>query len=669
MSFFLSRRRRVVVALLLGLALVNILLLASLLDTPLAPRIRAISSSLVRFVAWGDDRRGHEEEEEEEEEGWAENETRWLAAERERRDVDRCGRGDAAVGRAASGGDFCDDSATLLFNTDALFAMGNIVLTYIVKEVPALDVERRFEHMFNVRDGLDSGPVQGFAGECRAASACYCTADFALCTSIGDFVSQRRSLVAIGDNAQGFHARAPEMNTVVRYDTRADNCTDDESRPWETTIFAQCSYTGPTVTEVHKDDGWGPGADCGSRNDYCRRCYKISNLRACALHLVDVDKSEVGVESPNMVRFAYDFPIRVAIVLRDSLGRVVTQQGHSVDVLVQYADGHERKLSAHMEEHGDAYVAVADAGPPGPVTFEARVDGALVGRAQTTLIAPPHQAANMSFLSETLLPELLPLMLGSDGPCREAATRVQRALNETSDGSRPTGTGFLDDISAILACTSTQDGQPLQGGLAPVSTALSSDGQFDIPLPDGPGIYLFGSVSCPPFLRTLARMLFLFQLNGLTKLPVTVVYTREAHAAEHRTLAEREEALIELRQLVTRMRGSESIRMRFFMDALDDRTARAFSSFPSRVFGIDHTGHLVFVSTRGPPADDTADELLAIVLAKTGKKAVAIPADRDDGDGGHHGDRSEHGDGGHHGDRSEHRPREHRPREHDRHHD
>jgi cytochrome oxidase Cu insertion factor (SCO1/SenC/PrrC family) len=171
------------------------------------------------------------------------------------------------------------------------------------------------------------------------------------------------------------------------------------------------------------------------------------------------------------------------------------------------------------------------------------------------------------------------------------------------------------------------------GLAAPGFTLSSPDGATPITLRDlrgKPTVLVFGSCTCPPFVRSTAQVSRLMARYG-DRVHFLLVYIREAHptdgwaiegnafeVATPRTMDER-------RSVARAFRSQLDLAIPIVVDTIDDQVAAMYDPFPNRMVILDADGTVVLAEPSGPQstlnsarrAAGVLDSLLASPLGGT----------------------------------------------------
>jgi hypothetical protein len=146
------------------------------------------------------------------------------------------------------------------------------------------------------------------------------------------------------------------------------------------------------------------------------------------------------------------------------------------------------------------------------------------------------------------------------------------------------------------------------GRRAPDFTLSDPDGASAIPLASlrgKPTVLVFGSCTCPPFVRSCRETGALFEEYG-DRVNFLMVYIREAHPLDGRMVPSNQfrvmtpRTLDERRALARDFVARIGIAMPLVVDTIDNAVARMYEPFPNRMVFLDADGTVVDAAPAGP---------------------------------------------------------------------
>jgi hypothetical protein len=165
-------------------------------------------------------------------------------------------------------------------------------------------------------------------------------------------------------------------------------------------------------------------------------------------------------------------------------------------------------------------------------------------------------------------------------------------------------------------------GQLAQGDLAPDFTLASADGATSYTLSSlrgKPVVLVFGSCTCPPFVRSTRATGALFE-RYRTRANFLMVYVREAHptdgwAVEGNRFKVAQPTTLEQRRKIAQDFVKEiGIRMPLAVDTIEGAAERLYDPFPNRLVVIDAAGRIAHIGARGPQSTlNSAREVPAVL--------------------------------------------------------
>jgi len=165
-------------------------------------------------------------------------------------------------------------------------------------------------------------------------------------------------------------------------------------------------------------------------------------------------------------------------------------------------------------------------------------------------------------------------------------------------------------------------GQLAQGDLAPDFTLASADGATSYTLSSlrgKPVVLVFGSCTCPPFVRSTRATGALFERYG-RRAHFLMVYVREAHptdgwAVEGNRFKVAQPTTLEQRRTVAQDFVKEiGIRMPLAVDTIEGSAEQLYDPFPNRLVVIDAEGRIAHIGARGPQSTlNSAREVPAVL--------------------------------------------------------
>ena len=161
-----------------------------------------------------------------------------------------------------------------------------------------------------------------------------------------------------------------------------------------------------------------------------------------------------------------------------------------------------------------------------------------------------------------------------------------------------------------------------QGDLAPDFTLASPDGATSYTLSalrGKPVVLVFGSCTCPPFVRSTRATGALFERYG-RRAHFLMVYVREAHptdgwAVEGNRFKVAQPTTLEQRRTVAQDFVKElGVRMPLAVDTIEGTAEQLYDPFPNRLVVIDAAGRIAHIGARGPQSTlNSAREVPAVL--------------------------------------------------------
>lgn len=198
------------------------------------------------------------------------------------------------------------------------------------------------------------------------------------------------------------------------------------------------------------------------------------------------------------------------------------------------------------------------------------------------------------------------------GPARAEATSGNAASAEPSDEPPP-------PRRATLAA----------GAIAPDFTLSDASGANPVALRSlrgRPTVLVFGSCTCPPFVRSTRATGALYQ-RYRSRVNFLMVYGREAHPTdgwviEGNQFKVRQATTIDERRAAARAFAKEiGIEMPLVVDTIEGDAERLYDPFPNRLVVIDADGRIAHIGARGPQSTlSSAREVPAILDGLLGSR-------------------------------------------------
>lgn len=178
---------------------------------------------------------------------------------------------------------------------------------------------------------------------------------------------------------------------------------------------------------------------------------------------------------------------------------------------------------------------------------------------------------------------------------------------------------------------SQKQGTLKAGDTAPDFTLTAPDGETKIALKTlrgKPTVLVFGSCTCPPFVRSISSVNELHEQFG-DKVNFLMVYIREAHPTDGRVVPNNQfvtaspKTATERCTLASELDRRIGVDIPIAVDSIDDATSTAYSPWPNRMYILDAEGKIVDAGSAG--AQGTTES--AKKAPETLKKLLAHPAE------------------------------------------
>jgi len=160
------------------------------------------------------------------------------------------------------------------------------------------------------------------------------------------------------------------------------------------------------------------------------------------------------------------------------------------------------------------------------------------------------------------------------------------------------------------------------GDVAPDFTLSETTGENPVTLHalrGRPTIVIFGSCTCPPFVRSTRATGALFE-RYRDRVNFLMVYGREAHPTDgwvldHNRFSVKQATTMDERRAAARAFGKDiGIQMRLVVDTMDGDAERLYGCFPNRLVVIDAEGRIAHIGARGPQSTlNSAREVPAVL--------------------------------------------------------
>lgn len=169
-----------------------------------------------------------------------------------------------------------------------------------------------------------------------------------------------------------------------------------------------------------------------------------------------------------------------------------------------------------------------------------------------------------------------------------------------------------------------RQGSLRNGDEAPAFTLASPNGKATTTLKDlrgKPTVIVFGSCTCPPFVRSIEGIDRL-AAQYRDRVNFLLVYIREAHPTDGNPVRGNQFAVATPRSLEERCKLAEEFDRRIgvdipiVVDGIDDATLRAYSPWPNRMVIVDAAGRIADVGSAGPQGTTDSAKAAGAVLER-----------------------------------------------------
>jgi len=174
-----------------------------------------------------------------------------------------------------------------------------------------------------------------------------------------------------------------------------------------------------------------------------------------------------------------------------------------------------------------------------------------------------------------------------------------------------------------------RQGQLKAGDAAPDLSLQDLEGKRTVKLSEmrgKPVVLIFGSCTCPPFVRTTRSTDALYAAYK-DRVHFYLVYIREAHPTDGRAIRNNRfqvkspTSLEERRKIARDFAEEMDVSIPILVDTIDDRVQRAYSCWPNRMVIVDAEGKIADPGAAGPGGVrgslKTAPEVLDKLLSAT----------------------------------------------------
>jgi len=167
-----------------------------------------------------------------------------------------------------------------------------------------------------------------------------------------------------------------------------------------------------------------------------------------------------------------------------------------------------------------------------------------------------------------------------------------------------------------------RQGNLVDGQVAPDFTLQDVAGKSTVALSNlrgKPVVLVFGSCTCPPFVRSLEAVEQLHaQYND--RVHFYLVYVREAHPTDGWALPKNQfqirapQSIEERRQVAQAFAAKLKVSIPILVDTLDDQVEKTYASWPNRMYVLDAEGRIVDKGSAGPGGVSGSTKKAASIL-------------------------------------------------------
>lgn len=169
-----------------------------------------------------------------------------------------------------------------------------------------------------------------------------------------------------------------------------------------------------------------------------------------------------------------------------------------------------------------------------------------------------------------------------------------------------------------------QQGTLQDGDAAPAFSLHDVDGKATVKLADlrgKPVVLIFGSCTCPPFVRSLESTREL-QRAYQDKVHFYLIYIREAHPTDGRAIPGnafqvKSPATVKERQAIAKKFAERlDVSIPILVDTIEDDVEKAYAGWPNRMYLLDAEGKIADKGSAGPGGVASSARRAADVLDK-----------------------------------------------------